>query len=123
MKISDFDWFMGVLYLNLLYGLERLYKGAEAGVLSVEGFPFVTVALLDQTLRYDAELLPVIVIVMVIAIVIVIFIAIVIVIFLSFLLLLIRCFILMQNSSLLIVEINTKKYQGFLREKNHYSFL
>ena len=51
---------MGVLYLNLLYGLERLYKGAEAGVLSVEGFPFVTVAFLDQTLRYDAELLPVI---------------------------------------------------------------
>ena len=47
--------------LNLLYGFERLYKGAEAGVLSIERFPLVAVALLDQTLRYDAELLPVIV--------------------------------------------------------------
>ena len=44
--------------LNLLYGFERLYKGAEAGVLSVKRFPLVAVALLDQTLRYDAKLLP-----------------------------------------------------------------
>ena len=45
-------------YFNLLYGFERLYKGAEAGVLPVERFPLVAVALLDQTLRYDAKLLP-----------------------------------------------------------------
>ena len=44
--------------LNLLYGLERLYKGAEAGVFPVKRFPLVAVALLDQTLCYDAKLLP-----------------------------------------------------------------
>ena len=46
-------------YFNLLYGFERLYKGAEAGVLPVKRFPLVAVALLDQTLCYDAKLLPV----------------------------------------------------------------
>ena len=50
---------MGVLHLNLLYGFEGLYEGAEAGILSIEGFPFVAVALLYQTFRYYAELLPV----------------------------------------------------------------